>query len=145
MAMFPSSDAPTKPVKLVWLHANIVTYVIKFIHMDFGLGNWQRNRSVCISLEAQFEDFNFEFPPVEIVQYRLRSKASVMKREVYSKTTLDSGLSWLVVLASFLSQFVVMGVHNVFGLLFIELLKEFNEGKATIGKSVFVFAVQNLR
>ena len=62
-----------------------------------------------------------------------------MKREVCSKRTVDGGLSWLVVLASFVSQFVVLGVHNVFGLLFIELLKEFNEGKATIGKSVLFF------
>lgn len=47
------------------------------------------------------------------------------------KGHLDGGWSWLVVLGSFLSQFVVMGVNNIFGLLYIDLLEEFKESKAT--------------
>ena len=46
---------------------------------------------------------------------------------------LDGGYSWLVVLGSFLTQFVVMGVHNVFGLLYIDLLEEFGESNAATG------------
>ena len=57
-----------------------------------------------------------------------------MCQEVNAKATLDGGWSWLVVLGSFMVQFVVMGVHNVFGLLYTEFLNEFNEGRATIGK-----------
>ena len=49
--------------------------------------------------------------------------------------TLDGGLSWLVVFGSFMSQFVVMGIHFVFGLLYIDLLKEFGQSKATTGEN----------
>lgn len=45
--------------------------------------------------------------------------------------TLDGGLSWFAVLGSFMTQFVVMGIHNVFGLLYLDLLTEFGESKAT--------------
>ncbi len=48
--------------------------------------------------------------------------------------TLDGGLSWFAVLGSFMTQFVVMGIHNVFGLLYLDLLTEFGESKATTGK-----------
>ena len=89
----------------------------KFLHVITALTCVSQSRLLKCRISSQIE-------------------ASVMKREVCSKRTLDSGLSWLVVPASFLSQFVVMGVHNVFGLLFIELLKEFSEGKATIGEFI---------
>lgn len=45
--------------------------------------------------------------------------------------TLDGGLSWFVVLGTFMTQFVVIGIHNVFGLLYLDLLTEFGESKAT--------------
>lgn len=48
--------------------------------------------------------------------------------------TLDGGLSWFVVLGTFMTQFVVIGIHNVFGLLYIDLLTEFGESKATTGE-----------
>lgn len=47
--------------------------------------------------------------------------------------TLDGGLSWFVVLGTFMTQFVVIGIHNVFGLLYIDLLTEFGESNAKIG------------
>lgn len=50
--------------------------------------------------------------------------------------TLDGGLSWFAVLGSFMTQFVVMGIHNVFGLLYLDLLTEFGQSKATTGKHV---------
>ena len=49
--------------------------------------------------------------------------------------TLDGGLSWLVVSGSFMSQFVVMGIDFVFGLLYIDLLNEFGQSKATTGEN----------
>ena len=49
--------------------------------------------------------------------------------------TLDGGLSWFVVFGSFMSQFVVIGIHFVFGLLYIDLLKEFGQSKATTGEN----------
>lgn len=53
------------------------------------------------------------------------------KRSFRIRGTLDGGLSWFVVLGSFLTQFVVVGIHNVFGLLYLDLLTEFGESKAT--------------
>lgn len=55
------------------------------------------------------------------------------KRSLQMHGTLDGGLSWFVVLGSFMTQFVVMGIHNVFGLLYLDLLTEFRESKATTG------------
>ena len=52
------------------------------------------------------------------------------------KEQLDGGYSWLVVLGSFISQFIVMGIHQVFGVLYIDLLQEFGENKATTGKNL---------
>jgi MCP family monocarboxylic acid transporter-like MFS transporter 10 len=49
------------------------------------------------------------------------------------KGKLDGGLSWLIVLSSFIQQFVMMGTHNVFGLFYIDLLNEFKKGKAATG------------
>ena len=37
-----------------------------------------------------------------------------------------------------MTQFVVMGIHNVFGLLYLDLLTEFGESKATTGTGAFV-------
>ena len=59
----------------------------------------------------------------------------VAKRRFRMQGTLDGGLSWLVVFGSFMSQFVVMGIHFVFGLLYIDLLKEFGQSKATTGEN----------
>jgi len=52
--------------------------------------------------------------------------------------TLDGGLSWLIVLSSFMQQFIVLGTHNVFGLFYIDLLKEFKGGKAITGMKRFI-------
>jgi MCP family monocarboxylic acid transporter-like MFS transporter 10 len=49
---------------------------------------------------------------------------------------LDGGMSWLIVLSSFIQQFVVMGTHNVFGLFYIDLLNEFKKSKAATGKKI---------
>lgn len=58
----------------------------------------------------------------------------MQKRSLRVPGTLDGDLSWFAVLASFMTQFVVMGIHNVFGLLYLNLLTEFGESKATTGK-----------
>ena len=59
----------------------------------------------------------------------------VAKRGFRMQGTLDGGLSWFVVFGSFMSQFVVIGIHFVFGLLYIDLLKEFGQSKATTGEN----------
>lgn len=60
---------------------------------------------------------------------------TAMSNEKRVNGSLDGGCSWFIVLGSFLSQFVVMGVNNVFGLLYIDLLAEFGKSKAVTGKS----------
>jgi len=57
------------------------------------------------------------------------------KRSFRMQGTLDGGLSWLVVFGSFMSQFAVLGIHFVFGLLYIDLLEEFGQSKATTGEN----------
>ena len=57
-----------------------------------------------------------------------------MPHKIGVKGAADGGWSWLIVLAAFTVQFVVIGVHNLFGLLYIELLKESNADEAVVGK-----------
>ena len=64
----------------------------------------------------------------------------MQKRSFQMHGTLDGGLSWFVVLGSFMTQFVVIGIHNVFGLLYLDLLTEFGESKATTGGCNFCLA-----
>ena len=59
----------------------------------------------------------------------------VAERRFRMQGTLDGGLSWLVVFGSFMSQFAVLGIHFVFGLLYIDLLNEFGQSKATTGEN----------
>lgn len=42
----------------------------------------------------------------------------------------DGGWGWFVCLATFTTQFIVLGTMNNFGLIYVELLTEFNVGKA---------------
>ena len=58
------------------------------------------------------------------------------QRKLRPRGTVDGGLSWFIALGSFMTQFVVMGIHNVFGLLYIDLLKDFGESKATTGENL---------
>lgn len=54
------------------------------------------------------------------------------------RASLDGGLSWLVVLASFMQQFIVLGTHNNFGLFYIDLLDEFKKDKAATGTVLYI-------
>ncbi|XP_031568466.1 monocarboxylate transporter 10-like [Actinia tenebrosa] len=42
----------------------------------------------------------------------------------------DGGWGWFVCLATFTTQFIVLGTMNNFGVMYVELLREFNVGKA---------------
>ncbi|EDO35238.1 predicted protein, partial [Nematostella vectensis] len=42
----------------------------------------------------------------------------------------DGGWGWLVCLAAFITQFIVLGTMNNFGVIYVELLQEFKVGKA---------------
>lgn len=49
----------------------------------------------------------------------------------------DGGWGWLVCLATFSAQFIVLGTMNNFGVMYVELLNEFNTGKAEAGNGYF--------
>lgn len=47
----------------------------------------------------------------------------------------EGGWGWVICAAAFLSQFVILGIHNSFGILFAFLLEEFGKSKAATGNS----------
>ena len=51
----------------------------------------------------------------------------------------DGGWGWLVCLATFSAQFIVLGTMNNFGVMYVELLNEFNTGKADAGNADIFF------
>jgi MCP family monocarboxylic acid transporter-like MFS transporter 10 len=59
----------------------------------------------------------------------------------------DGGWGWFVCLAAFTTQFIVLGTMNNFGVIYVELLREFKVGKAEAGKGSieekFVLRSQN--
>lgn len=56
----------------------------------------------------------------------------------------DGGWGWLVCLATFSTQFIVLGTMNNFGVMYVELLNEFNTGKADAGNGHNFFSVLSL-
>lgn len=52
----------------------------------------------------------------------------------------DGGWGWLVCLATFSTQFIVLGTMNNFGVMYVELLNEFNTGKADAGNGDIFFS-----
>ena len=51
----------------------------------------------------------------------------------------DGGWGWLVCLATFSTQFIVLGTMNNFGVMYVELLNEFNTSKADAGNADIFF------
>lgn len=56
----------------------------------------------------------------------------------------DGGFGWVIVIAAFSVQFCVLGTMNNFGILFSELLVEFNESKQATGKCHFYIDLCNV-
>lgn len=46
----------------------------------------------------------------------------------------DSKYAWVVCLAGFLNQVLILGVLHVFGVFFVEFVKEFNATRGHVGK-----------
>ena len=52
----------------------------------------------------------------------------------------DGGWGWFVCMATFTTQFIVLGTMNNFGVIYVELLKEFkNIGKDEAGNEIFFY------
>ena len=43
---------------------------------------------------------------------------------------LDGGYGWVIVFASFMAHFILFGIWNMSGIIFIQLLEDLNTGKA---------------
>jgi len=48
----------------------------------------------------------------------------------------DGGWGWFVCIAAFITQFIVLGTMNNFGVMYVELLKEFKVGRAEAGMGI---------
>ncbi|XP_031561944.1 monocarboxylate transporter 10-like [Actinia tenebrosa] len=59
------------------------------------------------------------------------TKRSICFRRIRLAVGVDSHWSWLVCFASFLIQFIVVGIQNSFGSFFIEFLNDFREGESS--------------
>lgn len=58
-----------------------------------------------------------------------------MDRNYQGKSVPDGGYGWCVCLAACSMQFILAGIENSFGILYIYILDEFGGGKAKAGKS----------
>ena len=56
-----------------------------------------------------------------------------------SKTHPDGGWGWCVVVAAFITQFVVVGLQNSSGVIFNELVQKFNKPRGETGKYLDFF------
>lgn len=54
--------------------------------------------------------------------------------EKETKLGKDSGWAWVVCLAAAVVQFVVFGIHNSFGILYIVFVREYQWSKALTGE-----------
>ena len=48
----------------------------------------------------------------------------------------EGGWGWVICAAAFVTQFIVMGVHNSFGILYTTLLEEYKKSKAETGEGI---------
>ena len=73
----------------------------------------------------------------EVVVHR-RSEEVVIRREKKKpakiKTHPDGGWGWVVVVAAFLTQFIIVGLQNSSGVIFNELVKKFDRPRGQTGK-----------
>ena len=64
------------------------------------------------------------------------SKEAVPIAHPKTEIRKDGGWSWIVCISAALVQFVVLGIHNSFGILYIVFLKEYGWGKALTGTEI---------
>ena len=70
----------------------------------------------------------------------IKIPASLGLRKTYSvKVRLDEGCSWAACMVGFIVMFIIGGQNNSSGIIFAELLDEFNTSRGQTGKiSLFV-------
>lgn len=61
-------------------------------------------------------------------------KGIVVAVDYESENWKDGGWGWLVCFSAALVQFVVLGIHNSFGILYIVFVREYQRSKALTGE-----------
>ena len=65
----------------------------------------------------------------------LKSSSLLLDQQINSKLIPEGGWGWAICAAAFAVQFVVMGIHNSFGILYTKLLEEYEKSKAETGEN----------
>ena len=60
-----------------------------------------------------------------------------MDRTCHEKSAPDGGFGWCICAAACTAQFILAGIQNSFGILFIYIMEEFGGGKAKAGMQNF--------
>lgn len=66
---------------------------------------------------------------------------TVIVAEKETQDWKDGGRGWLVCFSAALVQFIVMGIHNSFGILYIAFVREYQWSKALTGERWTIFFV----
>ena len=81
------------------------------------------------SRQTSHEDDEFTLPAED----RKGAELTVVSK---IKLVPEGEWGWAICAAAFFSQFIVMGIHNSFGILYIRLLEEYKRSKAQTGRLV---------
>ena len=57
----------------------------------------------------------------------------------------DGGYGWIICLAAAIIQFIILGIHNNFGVLYTYLMKDLNADPADAGKLYFAMFLCSLQ
>lgn len=69
----------------------------------------------------------------DIIQYD-----SVPVTNCYGKTHPDGEWGWFVVVAAFVTQFVIVGLQNSSGVIFNELVERYNQPRGETGMTILI-------
>ena len=61
-------------------------------------------------------------------------KKTILAVDYVNESWKDGHWGWIVCLAAAVVQFVVLGIHNSFGILYIVFVREYGWGKALTGR-----------
>lgn len=81
---------------------------------------------------------------VSSLKDRENVKKTVLVVDYVNENWKDGYWGWIVCLAAAVVQFVVLGIHNSFGILYIVFVREYGWSKALTGKLVKFLLLQSV-
>lgn len=81
---------------------------------------------------------------VSSLKDRENVKKTVLVVDYVNASWKDGHWGWIVCLAAAVVQFVVLGIHNSFGILYIVFVREYGWSKALTGKLVKFLLLQSV-